>query len=450
MFKKLSSIFLAMVIALSVCCIPVSAEDVAKEFTSKFFPDGKIDVPTDIYYQIKRNDDDKAEYVYAWLTQPDDIISFFNEYKNIDDYEKFYELYHCNIDLADLQIDCKVDDGDWHYMTEWDKDEYPQEDQPYDLTIRQKIVASDSQKTYCEGCAIIDPYYGQDEENAGYLAPVIKKDKDDEYYLDLDNHSLTLRMRYILIYRNDNLTDEELEANGGDNRSYLLSDWSDEIKIGKDGTQADLVKPEKIEAPVISELKHIESQKEEDGSVRGRWRVFCDYPKSCGDANKYYAVVEDQYSALNAILQYRVQKNGTWGEWQETYWGNSDWIDSGWKEFETDGVEENDTIEFRAALENNADDSMGLLYSESLFCNADKASDPEPVVTTIAETGEEPDIAAPVTTQVTEEKKCSVCGICPVQPLGICLFIWLAIIIVVIIIVIIIIKKSKKNNNEKK
>ena len=45
--------------------------------------------------------------------------------------------------------------------------------------------------------------------------------------------------------------------------------------------------------------------------------------------------------------------------------------------------------------------------------------------------------------------KCRVCGICPIQPLGICLFIWLAIILIAVIIVVVLICKDKKKNNEK-
>ena len=47
------------------------------------------------------------------------------------------------------------------------------------------------------------------------------------------------------------------------------------------------------------------------------------------------------------------------------------------------------------------------------------------------------------------EKKCSVCGICPVQPLGICLFIWIAIIVAVIIVVIVIILAVNKKKSNK-
>ncbi len=48
------------------------------------------------------------------------------------------------------------------------------------------------------------------------------------------------------------------------------------------------------------------------------------------------------------------------------------------------------------------------------------------------------------------KSKCSLCGICPIQPLGICLFIWIAVILIVVIIVIVIISKNKKNNKKQK
>lgn len=48
-----------------------------------------------------------------------------------------------------------------------------------------------------------------------------------------------------------------------------------------------------------------------------------------------------------------------------------------------------------------------------------------------------------------EKKKCPVCGICPVQPLGICLFIWLAILLVVILAVVLLVLKKKKDGEKK-
>lgn len=48
------------------------------------------------------------------------------------------------------------------------------------------------------------------------------------------------------------------------------------------------------------------------------------------------------------------------------------------------------------------------------------------------------------------KKKCKVCGICPVQPLGICLFIWIAIILIVVILAFVLLSKGKKDKKTEK
>lgn len=426
----------ALAVILVMLAVSVTANDVAPEFTKAFFPNGDIGKPTDIYYEIKRNDEGKAIYVYMWLTQPDDMVAMFTKMNEINDYNEWNEKYNCSLDNYYLQIDCKVDNGNWHYMKEWNVGEYPQDDQPYDLAIRQVIWASSEQKTYREGGALIDPWYCQDKENAGYLEPVIKMDGDTPY-LDLENHSLTLRARYFIKYRNDGLSDSELEANGGSNTSYLLSDWSDEIKIGKGGTQKEITRPEKIEAPSLCALEFYESVKEDDSPVRTYWKVLVDFPRSAGEAVKYYAINEDYYDALYSVMQYRSCVNGEWSEWKNTDWGNPEWIFSGWKIFETEGIDKNDKIEFRTYLENRADESMNSDYSNSVFCEAGEIRVENSDIGIAAIGG-------------AEKPKCKVCGICPIQPLGICLFIWLAIILVVIVVVIIIASKSGKDEKQKK
>lgn len=42
--------------------------------------------------------------------------------------------------------------------------------------------------------------------------------------------------------------------------------------------------------------------------------------------------------------------------------------------------------------------------------------------------------------------KCKVCGICPIQPLGICLFIWLAAVVVILLVIVIKVNKKKNAN----
>lgn len=429
--KKALTILLTAVMMLSILAQTAMAADVAPKFSEKFFPSGKANVPTDIYYQIGKDDSGRAENVYVWLTQPDDIIDMFAEWSYLgrDEFEK---TYGCTIEKCFLQIDCKVDDGDWHYVSEWDKDEYPQANQPYDLMIRQKIVASEEQKTYRESCALIDPYYGQDDENAGYLKSVVCS-KGDKWYLDLDNHSLTLRMRYFILYTNWNSNED----------SMLLSDWSEAITIGQNATQKELVYPEIIEAPVISELTFVESVERGDGNSDSTWKVYVDFPKSNGDAQKYYSIKMDAWDPLCAVMQYRVQTDGEWGEWKDTDWGNPQWLFSGWKDFVTEEVSKNDTVEFRAYLKNSAEEGKDSPYTNSLFCNAgDSRQEPG------AQSGTN-NPGGNLDNGTGTNSKCKVCGICPFQPLGICLFIWLAIILIVVIVVILLISKGKKKNKNK-
>ena len=63
----------------------------------------------------------------------------------------------------------------------------------------------------------------------------------------------------------------------------------------------------------------------------------------------------------------------------------------------------------------------------------DAAGDP-------GKTGEKDDTA--------EKNKCKVCGICPFQPLGVCLFIWIAVILIVLVLIIVLVKKKNKNTHE--
>lgn len=425
--KKIFTLVLMLFLLLGFSVQSVMAADVAPEFSKKFFPSGKANVPTDIYYEINKDNSGRVKNVYVWLTQPDDVVDMFTEWNYLgrDEFEK---KYGCTIEAHYIQIDSKVDDGDWHYVSEWDIDEYPQENQPYDLMIRQKIVASEEQKTYREGAALIDPFYGQDDESAGYLKPLIYT-KDDKWYLDLNNHSLTLRMRYIIRYTNWNMSDD-----GSSGDSIVLSDWSKEITIGKNSTQKELVYPKSIEAPVISKLSFVESVEDENGYSESTWKVYVDFPKSNGDAQKYYSIEKDITDPLCAVMQYRVKTNGKWSEWKDTDWGNPSWLFSGWKTFVTEEVSKDDSIEFRAYLRNDAEEGKDSPFTKSLFSNAGDAR------TEKSDDG---------ITKTATKSKCKLCGICPIQPLGICLFVWIAIILILILIIIIIAKRKNKNKSKK-
>ena len=367
--KKVLSILVAVMMLLGVFATTASALDVAPKFSEKFFPEGKAGAPTEIYYQIKTNDNAQANCIYMWLTQPEDVMALFGEMETVNDYTAFCETYGMTSLDSKIQLDCKVDDGEWHYMPEWDKNEYPQEDQPYDLALRQYIRPSENSQSYCEGSPIMDAWYTSDE-GAGYLAPIVVSNDGDPYY-DLENHSITLRARYLFEYQNAALSDEDYEANGNSYASFICSDWSEEITLGKNGTQEPLKKPESIEAPTIKDLSFLSAESYEDGQVIGSWKVWVDFPQQNGDAEKYYVVEEDGFEPLNAVIEYRVKSDGVWGDWCYSYWGNSTWLTNGWKWFSTDGAGQNDMIEFRVKVENNMEEGKDSPYSNSLFCGVE-------------------------------------------------------------------------------
>ncbi len=62
----------------------------------------------------------------------------------------------------------------------------------------------------------------------------------------------------------------------------------------------------------------------------------------------------------------------------------------------------------------------------------------------------EPIIESEDVLEEAAEEKCKVCGICPIQPLGICLFIWIAIILLAIIFIVIVVSVAKKKNGKNK
>ena len=367
--KKVLSFLVAITMLLGVFATTASALDVAPKFTEHFFPEGKAGAPTEIYYQIKTNDNGQANCIYMWLTQPDDVMALFGEMETVNDYTAFCETYGMTSLDSKIQLDCKVDDGEWHYMPEWDKNEYPQEDQPYDLALRQYIRPHEDSQSYCEGSPIMDAWYTSDE-GAGYLAPIVVSNDGDPYF-DLENHSITLRARYLFEYQNNALSDEDYEANGDSCASFICSDWSEEITLGKDATQVEPVKPESIEPIVLSDLTFESAEYGEEGYAYSTWKVFADFPKQVGDAQRYYVVKEDGFEPLNAVIEYRVQKDGVWGEWNYSYWGNSTWLTSGWKWFGAEGVDKNDIIEFHAYIENNMEEGKDSPYSNSLFCGVE-------------------------------------------------------------------------------
>ncbi len=407
--NRLINFFAAVALMISVAAGNALAQDVAPKFTSKFFPGSKVSAPV-----LRYAEQSGRNAVYLWVNQPQDIVALIQEREKIDDEGVWEQQYGCNVDFANIQLDCKIDGGNYQYQPSWDKSEF-QEDIPYDLLFRTQSGEQNTAETFRMGSAIMDASYSGEQQ--GFMKELIRHDGDEDI-LDLENHTVTIRGRYIVKYRND------------DGESFLTSAWSNEISFGKNGTQKTLEAPSRIEAPQISEFKYERGFTNDAGNRTSEWTLYVKYLESQHNANMYYAV-NGHSDALAAVTEYRV--NG--GEWQETYWGNPDWLTTGYKHFSTPDTKESDKIEFRVHLENRADDNLQGEYSQILVAKNGNVADyvPEEAM------GEEG-------TAKLESHKCKVCGICPIQPLGICLFIWIAIILIIIILIAVMMRKGKKED----
>ena len=106
------------VFALLLTCFTaiVSAENLNLRDT--FFENGKITTPNKPY--IKANCDDRCDSLEMWVEQPDDIINLATEYATIDDDEIFNSKYNVFDPYRGIQIDWKIDDGEWLATPDWD------------------------------------------------------------------------------------------------------------------------------------------------------------------------------------------------------------------------------------------------------------------------------------------------------------------------------------------
>jgi len=411
--RKLFTLWLAMAIIM-ISAGNIMAQDIAPKLTQKFFPDGKVEAPTIAYAQYS-----ERQYVYLWFNQPKNILALNQEKAKIDDEGEWENLYGCNVDYVNLQVDVKIDGGNYHHQPSWDENEY-QDNLPNYLLCKHEINANSTAASYQEGTAVMDSRYSGEEK--GFMKDILKTVTEDDNtfdIIDLESHTATFRTRYIIHYRNDS------------GEKTIFSDWSNEVSIGKNGTQKNLEAPKKIVAPEISEFKYERGYTNDAGTRTTDWSLYVKYPQSILDAEMYYCV-NGAFEPIKAITEYRV--NG--GEWQETYWGNPEWLSTGYKGFSIEDTQESDKIEFRVHLSNNADENLQGEYSEILVAQNGKIAG--------YEGNNDKSISDGAQIDTDSSNKCKVCGICPIQPLGICLFIWIAIIIVVIIVIVIIAKKGKK------
>ena len=202
--------------------------------------------------------------------------------------------------------------------------------------------------------------------------------------------------------------------------------------FGKNGTQTTPDEPTTYAAPIISDMKIVLYEGDENGHIEYAQTT----PESVWMTGVYYLMKEEgQFDGLET----QVSIDG--GEWIEfdTADAGGDWCL--WNGSRTAHnfdipIEENSNVRLRIRFIGTHGPSE---WSNVLELNGGGTQEnPD-------DTGKAPDEKPPV----DEKDKCSLCGFCSV-PFGLCIFIWIAIalaFILVIVLIIMIAAKKKKCPN---
>ncbi|MBR7021722.1 MAG: hypothetical protein IKI15_11845 [Lachnospiraceae bacterium] len=372
--------------------------------------------------------------------------------------ETMLKQYGATDIYVDIQVDWAIDDvndpvSGWHYNKYWD-DLYDMgfgidEDgrnrcSEWDVVDWGLNNASETVQSYWIMRGVPDGprWNGNPETGTPGVKDQLRPDQydyhDDNVYIDFTKHTAYFRVRYAFTAVME--TEEELT------RLHKFSDWSEIASYGKDAVAYTQVKDGDIAAPEITDL-HM-TDKEFNGNP------VVAYTLTVPDAlMKMATEVAAHGGGIRIDTEARVKGDTEW-----VAMGNSDWeITPGNMECalisllsdEHPTIDKNTPIELRCRYrcsQAGVDEDVFSEYSKVLtFETTEINNDPEPTPT------ETPVTPTPEPEKKEEAKKdkCPLCGFCP-QPLGLCIFIWLAIIIVIVVVVIIVVKKTgKKEENGK-
>lgn len=339
------------VFALLLTCFTaiVSAENLNLRDT--FFENGKITTPNKPY--IKANCDDRCDSLEMWIEQPEDIINLATEYATINDDEIFYKKYNLSEPYRGIQIDWKIDDGEWLATPDWDTLSIEVAGFWLSWTAAFDAGIDFGDTSNRKKIGIADLLHLAEEEKGFFKDSVIETaDENDEpiRHFDFENHTLNFRIRNYVTYYIGETSD----------RTCILSDWSETVSIGKDGNQAELVKPEKIDAPTLSQLDFIGTYIDDEGEAHSTCEIFVDIPQSVYDAEMYYTIIEGKYDFINQEFPFvlQVEYKILDGEWRGAYVCDAEKITGGIREIDIYEAGELSKIALRARFINEEDETI--------------------------------------------------------------------------------------------
>ena len=365
-------------------------------------PVQKLDAPGNLQFVFSYPNEGN-ECIEAVYTVPDDLCAVAS--MSVEDQQKYYgsAFETC------IQFDWSVDSKDsFHYDETWDTIEA--------VCPIQKINGS-----FVGQSEVFWFVYDEAIERcaSGIVTKAVPVPDTDEvvtvHTFDFDNHKLYVRARFF-VYEYATKT-------------VYTSDWSKDANVGDSLKHKAPDVDSRMDAPELSKVRI-------DADVPGVIYYDIDFPDS---VKKIAYELKAAETELNFESQIRL--NG--GDWQ--YWITPDDLfpyKVGTRQFSVMPDDLQGKLEYRCRLMGgNPDNGTAVTsaWSQILTIENGKA---ELVI------NDDPyDEKAEAEAQRIAEKeanKCAVCGICPVHPLGVCMFIWLGILVVIALIVLYNIRASKK------
>lgn len=425
--KKLFSALLALCLLLA--CIPALA---GGELPFELKP------PVNTAVQWLEENDSPTTMGFAY-SMTDEMAAFFQGKDEAEDPEAYLADYPFYDIWLTLQVDWAMDDPNdsvsgWHYNKYWDGEYGFGNDEEYHLRTSEwdgveiGIGAPNTVNNVWIMRGVPNDFRWNGDPEIG--TPGVKDQLREGQYvydeeldtvvIDFTEHTAYFRSRFVVTTRND------------EKDSYYYSDWTEPVAYGKDAVNT-VTDWHAISAPEISGLRMTDETFNDNPVVAFTLTVPEELAKMATEAAAKGGLILVETFA-------RVKGDEEW-----TLMSNSDWdvrpgelkcaLITLAKEGETIPKDTEIELRCRYRVSGVEEEDIYSDYSRIITFGSDEIGNggsQTPAGVT------EPEDPAP------QKTKCKVCGICPFQPLGICLFIWLAIILAVVIAVIIIASKAKK------
>lgn len=438
--KRFFAVMLALLLALPCAAVFAEGEELPFELVA----------PANVYANWL-NENDSPTTTALSLSLSVEMTTFFQNLENAltnNNAEEFFSSYDFDEISMTAQIDWALDDvndsvSGWHYNKYWDAHDDQYGGFGYDEDFNIRVGAWDGVDMGINNATeIISEYWitrgvseddlnGNPETHTPGLKDQLKAEQysyhDDALFIDYAEHTMYLRARFVVSTSKD--TDD------GQVFRHYYSDWSNIAAVGKDAAE---VKPlSDIAAPVISGLRMTDEE-------------FNDNPVVA-----FTLTVPDELAA-NAALAASMG-GGIYIETEARVKGDSEWtlmsnttntVKGGEMECallhlvndQRPTISKDTVIELRCRYRCSQPEQEDILsdYSNIISFGTDDISIGGNPGATSAHVPADNNSAS---------DKCGLCHFCS-RPLGICIFIWIAIILAIVIIIVIAAaarKKGRKN-----